>query len=368
MIVDSERLEIWNMQQTTPNKHRHRRSTSEADRQTTNNRRQTPTKSVYLSIVVPLYNEEESVEKLVDKIVETGNEFKFAYEIILVDDGSIDHTWIIIEKLAADIKNLRGIKFRRNYGQTSAMVAGFEYAGGEVIVTLDGDFQNDPADIPMLLEKMDEGYDIVSGWRKSRKDHFLRVLLSNVANYIISKTTGVRLHDYGCSLKVYRTECIKSIKAYGEMHRFFPALASMSGARITELPVNHYPRKFGTSKYGFDRIFKVLSDIFAMNLIIRFSSNPLKGFVLSALPFILMTLLFATLGLLALVLQWTSGKALFFVISSALSGVTVVHLITLGVLGELVINSSDLTHSQLPEVTIRPITTVNEEEKELIRL
>ncbi len=355
MIVDSERLEIWNMQQTTPNKHRHRRSTSEADRQTTNNRRQTPTKSVYLSIVVPLYNEEESVEKLVDKIVETGNEFKFAYEIILVDDGSIDHTWKIIEKLATDIKNLRGIKFRRNYGQTSAMVAGFEYAGGEVIVTLDGDFQNDPADIPRLLEKMDKGYDIVSGWRKYRKDHFSRVLLSNVANYIISKTTGVRLHDYGCSLKVYRTECIKSIKAYGEMHRFFPALASMSGARITELPVNHYPRKFGTSKYGFDRVFKVFSDIFAMNLIIRFSSNPLKGFVLSAVPFVILTAFFGLLGMLAVAFSWTSGKALFFLLAAALCGLSVVQLVILGVLGELVINTSDLTHARLPEITIKEI-------------
>ena len=314
-----------------------------------------PTNSPYLSIVVPLYNEEESVEKLLVKILETGGKFDFSYEILLVDDGSTDHTWNIIEELAADIQNLRGIKFRRNYGQTSAMVAGFDYAEGEIIVTLDGDLQNDPADIPKLLKKIEEGYDIVSGWRKHRKDQFLRVLPSRVANYIISATTRVRLHDYGCSLKAYRAQCIKPLKAYGEMHRFFPALASMTGAKITEIAVDHHPRKFGVSKYGFDRILKVFSDIFAMNLIIRFSSYPLKGFILSAVPFGVLMVLFATLGVLALIFGWTTGKALFFLIAAALCGVSVIQLIILGVLGELVINTSDLTHARLPEINIKEI-------------
>lgn len=311
--------------------------------------------AVYLSIVVPVYNEEESVEKLVARIVEVGSSFDFDYELILVDDGSSDRTWSIIESLKPSVPQLTGIKFKRNYGQTYAMVAGFDHAQGKYIVTLDGDLQNDPSDIPMLLDKIEEGYDIVSGWRKYRKDHFSRVLPSKVANGIISLTTGVRLHDYGCSLKVYRTECIRSIHAYGEMHRFFPALASMTGARVTEVPVNHHPRQYGTSKYGFDRIFKVFADIFSMNLIIRFSSMPLKGFVLCSLPFVILTALFALLGGFAVGLQWTAGKALFFMFATALCLMAVVHLVVLGILGELVVSNSDLSHTQMAEITMRPV-------------
>ena len=162
---------------------------------------------------------------------------------------------------------------------------------------MDGDLQNDPSDIPLLLGKIEQGYDVVSGWRKNRKDHFSRVFPSKIANTIISWTSGVRLHDYGCSLKAYRSECIKSLNAYGEMHRFFPALASMTGAKITEVSVKHNERRYGVSKYGFNRILKVLSDIFAMNLIIRFSSMPLKGFAITSLPFLLMTLFFGALSI-----------------------------------------------------------------------
>jgi glycosyltransferase involved in cell wall biosynthesis len=303
---------------------------------------------LYLSIVVPLYNEEESVEKLLSNILVATKQFDFAYEIIFVDDGSNDNTWAIIEKLKETTPPLKAIKFRRNYGQTSAMVAGFDHAEGEIIITMDGDLQNDPSDIPLLLKKMEQGYDIVSGWRKNRKDHFSRVLPSRIANAIISWTTGVRLHDYGCSLKAYRSQCIKPLNAYGEMHRFFPALASMTGARITEVPVNHYARKYGVSKYGFERILKVFSDIFAMNLIIRFSSTPLKGFAFSSLPFFLMTVFFGILSIISWNFQWTSGKTLFFFIAMAVSGMAVVHLIALGVLGELVVGTSDLSHTKLP--------------------
>jgi glycosyltransferase involved in cell wall biosynthesis len=313
-------------------------------------------KDPYLSFVIPLYNEEESVGKLVDKIIEIGRGIKHKYELISVDDGSTDGTWQAIEKLRQSNSVVRGIKLRRNYGQTNALVAGFDFAQGEVIVTLDGDLQNDPADIPTLLEKINEGCDIVSGWRKDRKDHWSRVIPSRVANWIISTTTGVQLHDYGCALKAYRAECIKSIKAYGEMHRFFPALASMTGARVTEVPINHHPRKFGVSKYGFDRIFKVFSDIFSMNLIIRFSSMPLKGFAVCSLPFILFTLFFGILGFAAMIFDWTPGKALFFSAAAALSGMAVVHLLLLGVIGELVVNTSDLSHTQMPEITKKRIT------------
>jgi glycosyltransferase involved in cell wall biosynthesis len=308
-----------------------------------------------VSIVIPVYNEEESIEELISKIDEMTREFRYSCEIILVDDGSSDRTWELIEKLKQSNDNLRAIKFRRNYGQTNAMVAGFEYSRGRFIVTLDGDLQNDPADIPMLIEKIEKGYDIVSGWRRERKDHFARVFPSIVANKLISWTTGVRLHDYGCSLKAYRADCIKSLEAYGEMHRFFPALAKLTGAAVTEVPVRHYPRRFGVSKYGFNRILKVMSDIFAINLIIRFSSNPLKGFVLSAIPLMTMTAIFGFLAILAIILEWTPGKPVFFAMVSGLSAVSAIHLLMLGVLGELVIGTSDLTHSRLQELSVRKI-------------
>lgn len=303
-----------------------------------------------ISIVVPLYNEEESVAELVKQLIAVCEAEGRTYEIILVDDGSVDGTWKAIEKENEQSGRIRGIKFKRNFGQTAAMVAGFERAAGEIIVTLDGDLQNDPSDIPKLLSKMKEGFDIVSGWRRDRKDHFSRVLPSRIANYIISVTTGVRLHDYGCSLKAYRTECIKTIRAYGDMHRFFPALASMTGARVTEIPVKHFPRKYGKSKYGFDRILKVFSDIFSMNLIIRFSSRPLIGFALLALPFLIFTVFFAGLSLTALLLNWTGHKASFFLIAAVISGMAVAHLAFLGIIGELVVGMSNWTHNRMPEI------------------
>lgn len=309
----------------------------------------------YLSIVVPLYNEEESVSELVNKIVTAGSDFDVSYEIIFVDDGSQDATWTKIEQLRRSTPQLRGIRFRRNFGQTAAMVAGCEYARGEIIVTMDGDLQNEPSDIPKLLETMRQGYDIVSGWRKHRKDHWSRVIPSKVANFIISKTTGVTLHDYGCSLKAYRTECIRSIKAYGEMHRFFPAIVSMTGARIAEIPVEHHSRKHGVSKYGLSRIFKVLSDIVAINLIIKFSSMPLKGFAVLSLPFVILSLFLGSAACLGWMLHWSAGKPFFFIIASVLSGSAVVHLLILGILGELIVGISDLQHTSLPELTMKDL-------------
>ena len=318
--------------------------------------------SVYLSIVVPLYNEEESIEILLSNILKAGVNFNFDYEIIFVDDGSTDNTWEVIERLKETTQKLKAIKLRQNCGQTAAMVAGFDHAAGEIIVTMDGDLQNDPSDIALLLEKIKEGYDIVSGWRKNRKDNFPRVFLSKVANTIISLTTGVKLHDYGCSLKAYRAECIKSINAYGEMHRFFPALASMTGARVTEVPVKHHPRTCGVSKYGLNRIFKVFSDIFAMNIIIRFSSSPLKGFALLALPFLLFSIVFGILSGVAILYDWTQGKANLFMIASSLNLMALIHLIILGILGELIVSMSDLTHAQLPEITKKTILSINDKE------
>jgi glycosyltransferase involved in cell wall biosynthesis len=320
--------------------------------------------SVYLSIVVPLYNEEESAEKLLSGILEVGDQFDFPYEVILVDDGSEDRTWQIIEDLKKTTPHLRGIKFRRNYGQTNALVAGCDHALGEIIVTMDGDLQNDPADIPLLLTKIEQGYDIVSGWRKTREDKFARVILSRVANTIISITTGVRLHDYGCTLKAYRSECIKPLNAYGEMHRFFPALARMTGAQITEIVVKHHARKHGISKYGFNRIAKVLSDIFAINAIIRFAATPLKGFTICSLPFLLSSLFFGLFAFLAWNYQWTSGKAFFFLVFAALAAGAWLHLNILGLIGELVVGTSDLSHTELPEIANKVIIVNREEQPE----
>ena len=308
-----------------------------------------------LSIVVPLFNETENVKELYYEIKSELQKLSISYEIIFIDDGSTDKTWQIIEQLKKSEPDLKGIKFKCNYGQTSAMVAGFDNASGKIIITLDGDLQNDPSDIEKLLNKLNDGYDIVSGWRKDRKDRFIRVLPSKVANKIISFTTGVQLNDYGCTLKAYRAECIKPLKAYGEMHRFLPALASMTGARVAELPVKHHPRKFGVSKYGLNRIFKVFSDIISISLIIGFSSTPLKGFVAIALPFLFLTVSFVMLSGIAVLLDWTAGKSILFLIAAALNGMAVFHLIALGVLGELVVGTSDLSHTKMAESTKKTI-------------
>lgn len=310
----------------------------------------------HLSIVVPLFNEEESVGPLMDRLQEVCSDFAFSWEIILVDDGSSDRTWQVIEARKPAMPGLRAIKLRSNCGQTGAMVAGFDHSRGQIIVTLDGDLQNDPADIPLLLAKLDEGYDIVSGWRKDRQDHWSRVLPSRVANGLISRTTGVYLHDYGCSLKAYRADCIRNLDCYGEMHRFFPALASMTGANVAELPVRHHARQYGTSKYGFNRIFKVFSDIFAINLIIRFSAAPLKGFVLCGLPFAFLAAALGSMALIALGLDWTEGKAMFFSVGSVLSLFGLLLMVSLGILGELTIALSDLSHTRLISATRRMST------------
>lgn len=310
-----------------------------------------------LSVVIPLFNEEESVEPLVHRVSSVLESNDIDYELILVDDGSKDQTWNKIEILKEHYPEIKGIKFRRNFGQTAAMVAGFDHARGKYLSTMDGDLQNDPADIPRMLKMLeDENWDIVSGWRKDRKDHFSRVLPSRIANFIISKTTGVYLHDYGCSLKIYRADCIRPIHAYGEMHRFFPALASMTGASVVEMPVNHLSRRFGKSKYGFSRIFKVFSDIFSMNLIIRFSSTPLVGFSICALPFAALTTFFGVLAVFAALLGWTEGKPGFFVLLATLNLMAVLLLEMMGILGELVVANSDLTHTDLPEINKRFIS------------
>ncbi len=232
-----------------------------------------------LSVVVPIYNEAESVEALVEAIANSVRETQLSYEIICVDDGSKDGSTQVLTDLAQRRVDLKAVILRRNYGQTPAMAAGFELAEGKAIVTLDGDLQNDPADIPMLLAKLNEGYDLVSGWRKNRQDAALtRLLPSKIANLIIAKVTGVRLHDYGCSLKAYRSELVADMNLYGELHRFLPALAYIEGARIAEIPVRHHARRFGQSKYGLGRTIRVVMDLLTVFFMKKFLTRPMHVF------------------------------------------------------------------------------------------
>ena len=231
-----------------------------------------------ISIVIPLYNEEENVRELHGRLKPVMDEIGDAYEIIFIDDGSTDHTLSLLQEIQAADDNVIVLSLRRNFGQTAAFAAGFDYSRGDIIVTMDGDLQNDPHDIPKLLELMKDN-DLVSGWRKRRKDPFLsRRLPSIIANALISKVTGVNLHDYGCSLKAYRRDVIKNLKLYGEMHRFIPAVASWYGVRIAEVETTHHPRLRGKSKYGISRTMKVVLDLITVKFLQSFSTKPLQFF------------------------------------------------------------------------------------------
>ena len=233
-----------------------------------------------LSIIIPVYNEEENVRSLFGKIQAICEALDETYEILFVDDGSQDSTFKVLSELHKEASRLQVIRFQDNVGQTAAMAAGFEFARGQRIVSMDGDLQNDPSDIPKLLEKLDEGYDLVCGWRKERQDKFLtRRIPSIVANWVIARVTGVPIHDNGCSLKAYRASMIKRVPLYGEMHRFIPAMSTIAGARIAEIIVTHHPRRFGKSKYGLGRVWRVMLDIVAFKLIIsvfKQNSHPIQ--------------------------------------------------------------------------------------------
>ena len=233
-----------------------------------------------LSLVVPVFNEEQNLPLLLDAVCAVLEPLVRPWEVIFVDDGSRDHSASVLETLfKRDPLHVRVIEFRRNFGQTAAIAAGIDHARGEVIILLDADLQNDPADIPMLLAKLDEGYDLVSGWRKNRKDNALtRNLPSHLANGLISLVTGVRLHDYGCTLKAYRRDVLEGFRLYGEMHRFIPVFAHSVGARIAEVEVNHHPRKFGKAKYGLERTLKVVLDLFTVKFLLSYSSKPIYLF------------------------------------------------------------------------------------------
>jgi glycosyltransferase involved in cell wall biosynthesis len=305
-----------------------------------------------ISIVVPVHNEQGNVEALWARLQASLEALGRTFEVIVVDDGSRDETYPRLERLAAVDSRLKLIKLRRNYGQTAAMAAGFDHSRGEVIVPMDGDLQNDPADIALLLAKIDEGYDVVSGWRLERQDSFLRRLPSRMANWLIGRVTGVRLHDYGCTLKAYRAEIIDDTLLYGEMHRFLPALAHEAGARITEIPVRHHPRTSGRSKYGLGRTFKVLLDLLTVKFLSVWSTKPSYVFGGTGLVLCLVGSLFVA---------WTAYQRLFndvFVYRqpSLLVGVFLFtigfNLIMLGLLAELIVRTHHESRSK-PVYSIR---------------
>lgn len=290
-----------------------------------------------ISVVIPVFNEEKNIKLLYPKLKYVLDNLGKNYEIIFIDDGSTDKTSALLHQICEKDRKVKVVVFRRNFGQTAAIAAGFDYAKGDVIVTLDADLQNDPKDIPQLIKKIEEGFDVVSGWRAERKDPFLsRRLPSYISNWLISLFTGVKLHDYGCTLKAYRREIAKDIKLYGEMHRFIPALASWVGASICEVKVRHRPRKYGKSKYNFSRINRGFLDLLTVKFLLSFATRPIQ--------------IFGKFGLISIFLGFICG--IILVVMKVVSGVDMTgnpflylsilflliggQFISMGLLGEII--------------------------------
>jgi len=300
-----------------------------------------------LSVVIPVYNEEGNLALLYARVRDACVPLQKSFEIIFVDDGSQDRTYNILEKIHSSDCRVKVIRFRKNFGQTAAMAAGFEHANGRIIVSMDGDLQNDPADIPRLLAELDQGFDVVCGWRKDRKDKFIsRRIPSLMANWLIAKITHVPIHDNGCSLKAYRAEVIKNVLLYSEFHRFIPAMSTLAGARIGEIVVRHHPRQFGRSKYGISRTWRVFLDLFIVNMLTGFAGRPGLWFGALSIP----PLALGTLSLLGLMISGISGvvlPSLAFLYFSLFG-----HFLVMAVLGEMVFATGDYR----PERTLAPAT------------
>jgi len=318
-----------------------------------------------LSLIIPVFNEQDNLPLLFEAIYKVMTSLNQSWEVILVDDGSQDDSLSVLKEYAQkDSSHIRVISFRRNFGQTAAIAAGLDYAQGEIIVLLDADMQNDPADIPMMLAKLDEGYDLVSGWRKSRKDNALtRNFPSMIANWIISQVTGVHLHDYGCTLKAYRRDVLEGFRLYGEMHRFIPVYANSVGAKITEMPVNHHPRKFGKTKYGLERTVKVILDLFTVKFLVSYASKPIYlfggagGFLMVVSAIIMLYLfvrrLFFLVGIASSPLLQMS--AMFFILGF--------QSILLGLIAELLVRTYHESQRK-PTYTIRSIINLEQDPRD----
>lgn len=313
-----------------------------------------------LSVVVPIYNEEECVRLLYEKICGTLDVHGEPFEVIFVDDGSQDGTVEVLRELHRQDSRVRIVRFRKNYGQTAAMAAGFEYSRGEFIVSMDGDLQNDPADIPKLLAKMREGFDVVCGWRKNRQDKFwTRRVPSMAANWIIGRLTGVRIKDNGCSLKAYRAATIKNVSLYGDMHRFIPAMSTLAGARIAQIVVNHHARRLGTSKYGLSRVWKVFVDIVTVKMITGFASCPLRWFGLLSLPVVSTAFVFFVAGSLLFVGSSTAA----WIVTSTVGFLLLflgAQLLSLGIIGELMLRTGDYSPWQAVGATVEHLERKDE--------
>ena len=285
-----------------------------------------------------MFNEAENVAPLCDALTPALDDLNYNYEVIFINDGSTDGTGANLASAAKSNTLFKVVDFRRNVGQTAAMMAGIDHASGEIIVPMDGDLQNDPADIAILLQKLEEGFEVVSGWRRNRKDHYLsRVLPSKIANRIISWVSGVRLKDYGCTLKAYRREVLKGYRLYGEMHRFVPVYAKWQGARITEVAVSHSPRKFGKSKYGATRVFKILLDLMVVKFLTQYDTKPIYIFGMVGMGFLGMSL-FA--GIWALYLKFFEGTSFVqtpLPLLFTLGFITAVMCLLMGLLAEVMV-------------------------------
>jgi glycosyltransferase involved in cell wall biosynthesis len=315
-----------------------------------------------VSIVVPVYNEVESLPHLIEAISSSLKDSKLPYEIICVDDGSSDGSQDLLKQLATNRTDLTAVLLRRNYGQTAAMAAGFNYARGWAIVTLDADLQNDPADIPNLLTKLNEGYDLVSGWRHKRQDAAVtRLLPSKIANWLIGQVIGVQLHDYGCSLKAYRAEVVADLNLYGELHRFLPALAYIEGARIAEIPVRHHARQYGSSKYGLGRTFRVLMDLVTIWFMKKFLTRPMHVFGFWGLGFMGLGGIFGLyLTILKLGFGASIGQRPLLILAVVLI-LTGVQLFGFGLLAELLMRTYHESQGR-PIYRVREIIEVRNQE------
>ena len=292
-----------------------------------------------ISIIIPVFNESESIAYLLEEVKSVMEVNELNYELIVVNDGSQDNTDAVLVELTKNIKELLVISLRKNYGQTAAMAAGFDISRGDIVITLDGDLQNDPNDIPKLISEINTGYDLICGWRFDRKDKLInRRIPSKIANKLIAKVTGLKLHDYGCSLKAFTKEIIDDVKLYGELHRFLPILASIEGARIKEVKVNHRSRKYGSSKYGIDRTFRVLMDLLTVWFMTRFLTRPMYGFGFVGIISILISLLMSSYLLIEKILGQDIGNRPMLMFALIL-GVAGVQLFSFGLLSELLIRT-----------------------------
>ena len=313
-----------------------------------------------ISIIIPVFNESESIGYLLDEVLCVMNSNKLLFEIVVVNDGSQDNTSNVLDELTNKIKELSVISLRTNYGQTAAMAAGFDNSNGEILITLDGDLQNDPNDIPKLISHINEGYDLICGWRYDRKDKLInRRIPSKIANKLIANVTGLKLHDYGCSLKAFKKEIVNDIKLYGELHRFLPVLAKIEGAKIKEIKVNHRSRQYGFSKYGIDRTFRVLMDLLTVWFMTKFLTRPMYGFGFVGIISILISLgMTSYLFILKLLGNDIGNRPLLMF--ALILGITGVQLFSFGLLSELLIRTYHESQNR-PIYRIRKIQSISKE-------